>query len=141
MDVRFLSVEFLNTYLTTYRIFSDAVVLFDSLLQWYYSKAQFEYPNATVDQFDRTVKTMEFKPKGNEGRVHVIMCIQIHENQTKNIDWRGYVVLAEFLASLFPDRWRQPRRVPFPDVKILTYPYLPISVDGRVVKALCFGVM
>ena len=44
MDVRFLSVEFLNTYLTTYRIFSDAIALLDTLLQWYYSRAQFVYP-------------------------------------------------------------------------------------------------
>ena len=49
MDIRFLSVEFLNTYLTAYRIFSDAVVLFDTLLQWYYAKAKFDYPKSNTD--------------------------------------------------------------------------------------------
>eukprot|EP00794_Sanderia_malayensis_P009753 gene9753-10750_t len=44
LDVRFLSVEFLNTYLTTYQIFINAISLFDTLLQWYYTRAQFDYP-------------------------------------------------------------------------------------------------
>ena len=51
MDIRFLSVEFLNTYLTTYRIFSNAIVLFDTLLQWYYAKAKFEYPKSNTDGY------------------------------------------------------------------------------------------
>ncbi|XP_065059652.1 ras-specific guanine nucleotide-releasing factor 2-like isoform X2 [Rhopilema esculentum] len=62
IDVRFLSVEFLNTYLTTYRVFSDAIVLFDTLLQWYYTKAQFEYPKADLQQ-ELPTKPTEFSPK------------------------------------------------------------------------------
>ena len=61
MDVRFLSVEFLNTYLTTYRIFSDALNLFDTLLHWYYAKAKFEYPKSNVNyQFGKPGRGIEF---------------------------------------------------------------------------------
>ena len=61
MDVRFLSVEFLNTYLTTYRIFSDAVVLFDTLLRWYYAKAKFQYPESNTDsQFEKPSMSLGF---------------------------------------------------------------------------------
>ena len=66
MDVRFLSVEFLNTYLTTCSIFSDAVYLFDTLLRWYYAKAKFEYPKSSTDAiFERSSTTVEFSPKGS----------------------------------------------------------------------------
>ena len=64
MDVRFLSVEFLNTYLTTYRVFSDAIALFDTLLQWYYTRSQFEYPKPHHDLSEVTTPTGELSPKG-----------------------------------------------------------------------------
>ena len=37
LDIRFLSVDFLNTFLITYRVFTTAAALLDTLLQFYYS--------------------------------------------------------------------------------------------------------
>ena len=39
-DVRFLSVEFLNTFLTTYSVFSNAIVILEALIQFYYARDQ-----------------------------------------------------------------------------------------------------
>lgn len=37
LDIRFLSVDFLNTFLITYRVFTSAASLLDTLLQFYYA--------------------------------------------------------------------------------------------------------
>lgn len=37
LDIRFLSVDFLNAFLITYRVFTSASVLLDTLLEFYYS--------------------------------------------------------------------------------------------------------
>ena len=44
LDIRFLSADFLNTFLITYRVFTSATALLDTLLQFYYSHNAKDYP-------------------------------------------------------------------------------------------------
>ena len=39
LDVRFLSIDFLNTFLITYRVFTSATTLLDTLVQFYYTRS------------------------------------------------------------------------------------------------------
>lgn len=44
LDIRFLSADFLNTFLITYRVYTSASALLDTLLQFYYSHNAKDYP-------------------------------------------------------------------------------------------------
>lgn len=41
-DLRFLSVDFLNTFLLTYRVFTDGVTVLEALKQVFYEQSQQE---------------------------------------------------------------------------------------------------
>ncbi|XP_068694314.1 ras-specific guanine nucleotide-releasing factor 2-like isoform X2 [Montipora foliosa] len=51
LDIRFLSVDFLNTFLITYRVFTTASALLDTLLEFYYSNNVRPSDSLSVDSF------------------------------------------------------------------------------------------
>ena len=65
LDIRFLSVDFLNTFLITYRVFTSATSLLDTLLQFYYANNANDY--ACVDLVSPTSrKTRSVSLPGTE---------------------------------------------------------------------------
>ncbi|XP_029211541.1 ras-specific guanine nucleotide-releasing factor 2-like isoform X2 [Acropora millepora] len=51
LDIRFLSVDFLNAFLITYRVFTSASVLLDTLLEFYYSNNAKQADSLCTDLF------------------------------------------------------------------------------------------
>ncbi|XP_048583532.1 ras-specific guanine nucleotide-releasing factor 1 isoform X2 [Nematostella vectensis] len=51
LDVRFLSIDFLNTFLITYRVFTHATNLLDTLVAFYYTRSSKDSPSALSDVF------------------------------------------------------------------------------------------
>ena len=60
-DLRFLSIDFLNTFLLTYRVFSDGVTVLEALKKVYYSPDIHDQPG--IDSRDSSVE--------RSGRLHV----------------------------------------------------------------------
>ncbi|CAL4091049.1 unnamed protein product, partial [Meganyctiphanes norvegica] len=57
-DLRFLSIDFLNTFLLTYRVFTDGVTVLDSLKKVYYNT---EVPEQTEDSRDSSVERHDYR--------------------------------------------------------------------------------
>lgn len=45
MDLRFLSIDFLNTFLLTYRVFTDGVTILEALKKVFYNNEVDAYEN------------------------------------------------------------------------------------------------
>ena len=41
LDVRFMSVEFLNTFLTTHSIFTSSLIVLETIIEFYYTRATY----------------------------------------------------------------------------------------------------
>ena len=51
-DLRFLSIDFLNTFLLTYRVFTDGVTVLEALKKVYYNP---DVPDQTSDSRDSSI--------------------------------------------------------------------------------------
>ena len=56
IDVRFLSVEFLNAFLTTYSIFSNSQIVLDTIIQFYHARKPSRATKQQSNENDGTIE-------------------------------------------------------------------------------------
>ncbi|RXG69262.1 Ras-specific guanine nucleotide-releasing factor 2 [Armadillidium vulgare] len=69
-DLRFLSIDFLNTFLLTYRVFTDGVTVLEALKKVYYNPDIPEQSDSRDSSIERSPEYISSPPPESEGGIH-----------------------------------------------------------------------
>ncbi|KAB7497014.1 hypothetical protein Anas_05587, partial [Armadillidium nasatum] len=69
-DLRFLSIDFLNTFLLTYRVFTDGVTVLEALKKVYYNPDIPEQSDSRDSSIERSPEYISSPPPDSEGGIH-----------------------------------------------------------------------